>query len=235
MPASPAAGVGGHPSRRREVGSMIPATFDYERADSADDAICPHRRGTATRPSSWPAATRLLPLMKLRLAQPSVLVDVGRLTDLSYIRDAGDHIAIGALTRHHDVETSDLAEGAGAAPGPRRLARSATRRCATAAPSAARSPTPTRPPTCPATVLALGGVHGGPVGPGGERVIAARRLLHRLPRVGAGARRAAHRDPRARRCPAPAGRSRSSTAGPRTGPSSAWPRCAQRHRRRRRW
>jgi carbon-monoxide dehydrogenase medium subunit len=46
--------------------------------------------------------------MKLRLAQPTVLVDIGRLRDLSYIRDAGDHIAIGALTRHRDVETSDV-------------------------------------------------------------------------------------------------------------------------------
>ena len=46
--------------------------------------------------------------MKLRLAAPSVLVDVGRLTDLSYIRDGGDHVAIGALTRHRDLETSDL-------------------------------------------------------------------------------------------------------------------------------
>jgi carbon-monoxide dehydrogenase medium subunit len=44
----------------------------------------------------------------LRLATPSVLVDVGRLTDLSYVRDAGDHIAIGALTRHRDLETSDV-------------------------------------------------------------------------------------------------------------------------------
>src|SRR5207253_71148 len=50
----------------------------------------------------------LLPLMKLRLATPSVLVDVGRLRDLSYIRDDGDHVAIGALTRHHDLEHSDL-------------------------------------------------------------------------------------------------------------------------------
>src|SRR5690242_10095234 len=50
----------------------------------------------------------LLPLMKLRLATPSVLVDVGRLRDLSYVRDAGDHVAIGALTRHRDLETSDL-------------------------------------------------------------------------------------------------------------------------------
>ena len=46
--------------------------------------------------------------MKLRLAAPSVLIDIGRLADLSYIRDAGDHVAIGGLTRHRDLETSDL-------------------------------------------------------------------------------------------------------------------------------
>src|ERR671927_228019 len=50
----------------------------------------------------------ILPLMKLRLAQPSVLVDIGRLRDLSYVREAGDQIAIGALPRHRDVETSDV-------------------------------------------------------------------------------------------------------------------------------
>ena len=50
----------------------------------------------------------LLPLMKLRLATPTVLVDVGRVRDLSYVRDAGDHLAIGALTRHRDLETSDV-------------------------------------------------------------------------------------------------------------------------------
>jgi carbon-monoxide dehydrogenase medium subunit len=46
--------------------------------------------------------------MKLRLATPGVLIDVGRLTDLSYVRDAGDHIAVGALTRHRDLETSEV-------------------------------------------------------------------------------------------------------------------------------
>jgi carbon-monoxide dehydrogenase medium subunit len=46
--------------------------------------------------------------MKLRLAQPAVLIDIGRLSDLSYIRDEGEVIAIGALTRHRDVETSAL-------------------------------------------------------------------------------------------------------------------------------
>src|SRR5207244_1178958 len=38
----------------------------------------------------------------------SVLIDIGRLRDLSYVRDAGDHVAVGALTRHRDVETSDV-------------------------------------------------------------------------------------------------------------------------------
>jgi carbon-monoxide dehydrogenase medium subunit len=46
--------------------------------------------------------------MKLRLATPSVVIDVGRLADLSFIEDKGDHIAIGALTRHRMIETSDL-------------------------------------------------------------------------------------------------------------------------------
>ena len=48
----------------------------------------------------------LLPLMKLRLATPAVLIDIGRVPDLSYIREEGEQVAIGALTRHHDVEHS---------------------------------------------------------------------------------------------------------------------------------
>ena len=50
----------------------------------------------------------LLPLMKLRLATPGVLIDLGRVPGLSYILDRGGHVAIGALTRHRDVETSEL-------------------------------------------------------------------------------------------------------------------------------
>ena len=53
--------------------------------------------------------------MKLRLATPTVLVDVGRVRDLSYVRDDGDHIAIGALTRHRDLETTRPARAASAA------------------------------------------------------------------------------------------------------------------------
>ena len=84
---------------------MIPAAFDYKRASSAAEAISlVSQYGDDAK--FLAGGHSLLPLMKLRLAQPGVLVDIGRLSDLSYIRDAGDHIAIGALTRHMDVEKS---------------------------------------------------------------------------------------------------------------------------------
>ena len=86
---------------------MIPAAFDYVRAESAEEAIS--LVGQHGDEAKFIAGGHsLLPMMKLRLAQPSVLIDIGRLTDLSYIRDDGDHIAVGALTRHMDVETSAL-------------------------------------------------------------------------------------------------------------------------------
>ena len=86
---------------------MIPAAFDYVRAGSAAEAIS--LIGQHGEDAKFLAGGHsLLPLMKLRLASPSVLVDIGRVSDLSYIRDGGDHIAIGALTRHMDVETSTL-------------------------------------------------------------------------------------------------------------------------------
>jgi len=86
---------------------VIPAAFDYVRAGSAEEAI--RLIGEHGDDAKFLAGGHsLLPLMKLRLAQPSVLVDIGRISDLSYIRDAGDHIAIGALTRHMDLETSSV-------------------------------------------------------------------------------------------------------------------------------
>ena len=86
---------------------MIPAAFDYVRADSADAAIAALvEHGDEAKLLA--GGHSLLPLMKLRLAAPSVLVDIGRLSDLSYVRDGGDHVAIGGLTRHRDLETSDL-------------------------------------------------------------------------------------------------------------------------------
>jgi len=86
---------------------VIPAAFEYVRADSVDAALSALTE-YGDEAKLLAGGHSLLPLMKLRLAAPSVLVDVGRLDDLRYINDAGDHIAIGALTRHRDLETSSL-------------------------------------------------------------------------------------------------------------------------------
>ena len=84
---------------------MIPVAFDYVRAGSADEAVALlTEHGDEAKLLA--GGHSLLPLMKLRLAVPSVLVDIGRLSDLSYIREDGDTIAIGALTTHHAIETS---------------------------------------------------------------------------------------------------------------------------------
>jgi carbon-monoxide dehydrogenase medium subunit len=85
---------------------MIPASFDYELAKDVDDAV--RLLGQGEEAKLLAGGHSLLPLMRLRFARPSLLVDIGRLSELSYIRDAGDHIAIGALTRHHDLATSSL-------------------------------------------------------------------------------------------------------------------------------
>lgn len=86
---------------------MIPAPFDYVRASSADEALAAlAEHGDEAKLLA--GGHSLLPLMKLRLASPSVLIDVGRLTDLTGVRQDGDTVVIGALTTHHDVERSDV-------------------------------------------------------------------------------------------------------------------------------
>jgi len=86
---------------------VIPAPFDYVRAGSADEALAAlAEHGDEAKLLA--GGHSLLPLMKLRLASPSVLVDVGRLSDLTGVRQDGDTVVIGALTTHHDVERSDV-------------------------------------------------------------------------------------------------------------------------------
>jgi carbon-monoxide dehydrogenase medium subunit len=86
---------------------VIPAAFEYVRVDSVDAAIAAlTEHGDDAKLLA--GGMSLIPLMKLRLATPTVVVDVGRLRDLSYVRDGGDHVAIGALTRHRDLEISDV-------------------------------------------------------------------------------------------------------------------------------
>jgi aerobic carbon-monoxide dehydrogenase medium subunit len=86
---------------------MIPASFDYVRAESVDQALT--LLGEHGDDAKLLAGGHsLLPLMKLRLASPEVLVDIGRISELSYTRDAGDHVAVGALTSHDDLSRSAL-------------------------------------------------------------------------------------------------------------------------------
>ena len=85
---------------------MIPASFEYEVAQSVDDAV--RLLGSSDDAKLLAGGHSLLPLMKLRFAQPSLLVDIGRLGELAYVREDEDHFAIGALTRYHDLHRDDM-------------------------------------------------------------------------------------------------------------------------------
>jgi carbon-monoxide dehydrogenase medium subunit len=84
---------------------MIPARFDYDVAESVEHAI--ELLGADAK--ALAGGHSLIPAMRLRIARPARLVDIGRL-DLSYVRDDGSHVAIGALTRHKDVRDAPLLE-----------------------------------------------------------------------------------------------------------------------------
>ena len=86
---------------------MIPAQFDYQAPKTLDEAISL----LAQHPDDakiLAGGHSLIPAMKLRLAQPALLVDIGRIKDLSYIREDGNQILIGATTTHYQIESSDL-------------------------------------------------------------------------------------------------------------------------------
>ena len=86
---------------------QTPAPFGYERATSLDGAIASLQRlGSEARVIA--GGHSLLPMMKLRLANPEHLVDINDLDELSYIREEGGEIRIGALTRHVDLLKSEL-------------------------------------------------------------------------------------------------------------------------------
>src|SRR5262249_18078191 len=101
-------GQGGRRSGRASGGAgMIAAPFTYQRARAIEEAL--DLAAEAGDDGKYLAGGHsLLPLMKLRFAVPEVLIDIGRLDELSYIRDVDGHIAIGALTRHHDLQHSGL-------------------------------------------------------------------------------------------------------------------------------
>jgi len=86
---------------------VIPSLFTYQRASSADEAVQLAADG-GEEAKFLAGGHSLLPLMKLRLATPEILIDIGRIADLSYVRADNGHLAVGALTSHDDVARSDL-------------------------------------------------------------------------------------------------------------------------------
>jgi aerobic carbon-monoxide dehydrogenase medium subunit len=86
---------------------MIPAAFDYVRPSTLDEALgFLAKHGDDAKVLA--GGHSLIPAMKLRLSQPKVVVDIGRIGDLRSISERDGKIAIGALTTHHDIESSDL-------------------------------------------------------------------------------------------------------------------------------
>jgi len=85
---------------------VIPAPFDYVVAEAPDHAI--ELLGKREDAKLLAGGHSLIPAMKLRLARPALLVDVGRIAALSYVEEEPDSIAIGALTRHKDVAASSV-------------------------------------------------------------------------------------------------------------------------------
>jgi carbon-monoxide dehydrogenase medium subunit len=85
---------------------VIPAAFEYEVAESPEHAI--ELLGRFGEEAKLLAGGQsLLNFMKLRFARPSALVDIGRISELEYVRDDGDQLAVGALTRYEDAHRDE--------------------------------------------------------------------------------------------------------------------------------
>src|SRR6266403_3806984 len=85
---------------------MISTQFDYVRAKTLDEALSLLAQNEDAKILA--GGHSLIPAMKLRLAQPPLLIDLGRIKDLSYIREEDSQIRIGAMTTHYEIESSDL-------------------------------------------------------------------------------------------------------------------------------
>ena len=195
--AAPAAA--GRPLRPSWGDRMIPAPFDYVAAESAAHAIdllADHGDDAKVLAGGH----SLLPMMKLRLAAPEVLIDIAGVTELAGVAVDGDELVIGATTRHADLAGSALvrtdapllAHAASLVGDPQIRHRGTIGGSLAHADPAA---------DLPMALVALGGsveLRGARRNPPGGR----RRLLHRLLRDLPGAWRAADRGPR----PAPARR-----------------------------
>jgi carbon-monoxide dehydrogenase medium subunit len=87
---------------------MIPSTFDYEVAESTEQAVS--LLGSREDAKILAGGHSLIPLLKLRFARPALLVDIGRIDGLSYVRDAGEWLAIGAMTRYKAIREDPLVQ-----------------------------------------------------------------------------------------------------------------------------
>lgn len=86
---------------------MIPESFDYQRTSTVSEAISLlQKHGEDAKILA--GGHSLVPTMKLRLATPATLIDIGGISELKYINDKGDYLAIGAGTTHWEIESSDL-------------------------------------------------------------------------------------------------------------------------------
>jgi carbon-monoxide dehydrogenase medium subunit len=83
---------------------MYPRSFEYVAPASIDEAVSALKEAAFAKVLS--GGMSLLPLMKMRLLSPDLLVDIGRISGLDAINDNGDHVAIGALVRHHQTAAS---------------------------------------------------------------------------------------------------------------------------------
>ena len=86
---------------------MIPAEFDYVRPSSVEEAVSA-LADAGEDAKVLAGGQSLIPLLRLRLAYPSVVVDVGRVEEMRGIRQDGSKLVIGAMTTHYEVMTSDL-------------------------------------------------------------------------------------------------------------------------------
>src|SRR6266849_3707750 len=85
---------------------MFAAQFDYVRAKTLDEALSLLAQNEDAKILA--GGHSLIPAMKLRLAQPPLLIDIGRISDLTYVREEAGQIRIGAMTTHYQIESSDL-------------------------------------------------------------------------------------------------------------------------------
>lgn len=85
---------------------MKPAVLDYHKATSVADATRALAEAADDDGKVLAGGQSLVPMLNMRLARPSVLVDINGLSELDYVRQDGDTLAIGAITRNRRVETS---------------------------------------------------------------------------------------------------------------------------------